>query len=257
MRIRLFTSVATCVLALELTGCRVQSTLLTPTLAPLPYATQGEILEFRASSPKAPTTYIVFFGNSPCAEPYYTIEPNKPARCKILKGRSGYFEYYFQTEKPAPQKFFARSCQYCQVISVGPVNNGSAGSSQTGESNDSNKSNESKTGSATSAGAGHPYPPLPVSCDDDLGKAAVDNTLVQNGVQTQDKISWIPMNPAQTVTVTTPSGMCSGGQAGVFTAQDACTVTGTPGKYSYTVQLDQCAGQGSSTLTINPTPPAQ
>jgi len=250
MRIRLFTSIATCVLALGLSGCRVQSTLVTPTLAPLPYAAPGEILEFRASTP----TYVVFYGTSPCAEPYYLIEPNKPARCKVRSGLSGYFEYDFEITKPPKGKFlFAKSCQYCQVIGVGIGNSSSAGSSQPGGSSDSGKSVDSKSSSNTSAGSGRPYPPLPVSCDD-TQTAQVEDSWIQNGIQAQDKISWIPMNGAPSVTVTIPSGICSGGHNGVFTAQDACTVTGTPGTYPYSVKLDQCANPGKGTLKINSTP---
>jgi hypothetical protein len=243
MHIRLFGSVATLVLAGGLSGCHVQSTVLTPTLAPLPYASPGQILEFQGSTP----SYVVFYGASPCAEPFYPIQPNKPARCKVLKGSKGYFEYYFQTERPR-EHAHARTCPYCQVIIVGPVNTGGAGPSQPGEST------EVKTGSAASTGVSHPYPPVPVACDSDTGIAEVDNSVVQNGVQTGDKLSWIPMNPDQAVTVTMPSGVCSGGQNGVFTAQDACTVTGTPGTYPYTVKLDQCTKGGNSTLTIVPSP---
>jgi hypothetical protein len=253
MRIRLFTSIATCLLASGLSGCRVQSTLVTPSLAPLTYATPGETLEFRALTPM----YIVFYRTSPCAEPYYLVEPNKPARCKIRSGVSGYFEYYFETTKPTDGKFlFAKSCQYCQVVAVGVGNSSSAGSSQPGGSSDSGKSADSKSNSNTSAGSGRPYPPLPVSCDSDTQTAEVEDSWIQNGVQAQDKIAWIPMNGAQSVTVTMPSGICSGGQNGVFTAQDACTVTGTPGTYNYSVKLDQCANPGKGTLKINTSPSA-
>lgn len=253
MRIRLFTSIATCVLASGLSGCHIQSTLVTPALASLPFAAPGQILEFRAFGPNAPTSYVVFYGTSPCAESYYPIEPNKPARCKVRNGLSGYFEYDFETTKPPKGKFlFAKSCQYCQVIAVGPVNSGSASSSQTSGGTDSSKNNDSKTGSKTSAGSGRPYPPLPVSCDLDKKVASVNNSSIPNGVQPQDTISWVPINPAQAVTVTMPSGICSGSSV-VFTAYDACTVIGSPGTYPYNVSTDNCP-TGTGTLTINPAP---
>jgi hypothetical protein len=245
MRIRLFTSIAICAVALGLTGCRVQSVLVMPPHTPVPYAAPGQILEWLPSSPKAATIWVVFDGVSPCEKQYYPIGP-EPARCKVLKDHAGNFTYHFEKRKPDQTKLFARSCPYCQVA-IGPGSSSSAGSSNAGESN------ESKDAGNSNATAGYT---LFVSCQS--GVAAVDNTLVQNGVQDQDEISWAPIYPSTTVTVTTPNNMCSGGQGGVFTAQDVCTVTGKPGtSYPYSVQLDKCDRKGSSTLSINQPPPTQ
>jgi hypothetical protein len=233
MRIRLFISTAVWALCLGLTGCRVQSIQVMPSLTPYVHADQGEILEWLPSSSGAATIYIVFDGASPCEKQFYAIGP-EPARCKVLQDHNGNFTYHFETTPPGPTKLFARSCPYCQ-IAIGPGNGSGVGPSTAIKSGD---------------GAGYS---LLVSCQS--GVAVVDNTLVQSGVQDQDRISWAPVYPSQHLTVTTPNKMCSGGQGGVFTAADACTVTGTPGTpYPYSVKLDKCDGQGSSTLAINPTP---
>ena len=252
MRIRSFTSVALCVLVLGLTGCRIQSTLVMPNGATLPYASPGQTLEWR---PQATTEqlYIVFNGVSPCADQWYAIGP-KPAQCKVLKEHNGYFSYYITPTQPppkpkpvpTPKDFTARSCAYCQIY-IGPGNNGSGGPSLAGDGRGSGGNMD-----------GTSYPPLQVACEtDDSGKktAVVENPIL-NGVLVQDQIMWVSSYPGNPITVTVPAGICSGGQSGTtFTAEQICTVTGTPGTYSYSVKLDQCANPGTGTLKINSTVP--
>jgi hypothetical protein len=236
MRIRSFTSIAICALALGLTGCRVQSVRVMPSLTPFFYAAPGQTLEWLPYDPKV-TLYVNFIDASPCAQQSYKLGPG-PARCKVLKGHNGYFHYYIDT-KPGPEpghdtRLFARSCPYCQ-IAIDPPPNGTAVSPMAVKSTDS-----------------EPYS-IGIGCDGK--KAVVYDSAVRGGVNDQDTISWFPYNPYTNLKVTT-SNMCSGGNNGVFTPDDACTVTGTPGTTSqYTVHLDQC--DGSSSLTINKPPPAQ
>lgn len=256
MRIRLFTFVTTSILALGLCGCRVQSTLVMPSLAPVPYASAGETLEFRAFGPNASSSYVVFYGTSPCMKPYYLIRPGKPARCKVRSGLSGYFQYDFEPDKPSEGKFLsAKSCHYCQVVAVGVGNSSSSVSSQPDVNSDSRNSVDAKSNSNKNAGVGRrPYPPLQVSCDADTKMATIDNPI-DSGVQYGDRISWISVDGSSSPTVTMPSGVCSGGQKGIFTDKDVCTVTGAPGTYNYSVSLDQCPNSGHPTLNINSNPP--
>jgi hypothetical protein len=253
MRIRSFTSIAIFSLALGLTGCRVQSVLVMPSLAPYSYAAAGQTLEWLPYDPKT-TVYVVFDSPSPCAEQSYPIGP-KPARCKVLKDHNGYFTYHFSTEKPLPSPppppppppghktiLLARSCPYC-VVAVDPPPSGSA------------VAGPGVKGPDTGTGYN-----LNVSCQS--GVAVVDSTLVQGGVQDNDMISWVPIYPSGQVTVTTHNNMCTGGTNGVFNVGQACTVYGPPKTsglppvtYPYEVKLDKCDGQGSSSLTINAPPP--
>jgi hypothetical protein len=252
MRIRSFTSIAIFALALGLTGCRVQSVLVTPSLTPYSYAAAGQTLEWLPSDPKV-TIYVVFDSPSPCEKQFYAVGP-EPARCKVLKDHNGYFTYHFDTQKPsssppppANRVLLARSCPYC-VVAVDPPPDNSAVAAPGVKGED--------TGTGYS---------LNVSCKS--GVAVVDSTLVQGGVQDKDLISWIPIYPSTKVTVTTHNSMCTGGNNGVFTANQVCTVSGPPSSqgqapitYPYEVQLDKCSGSGSSNLTINPPPtppPAQ
>jgi hypothetical protein len=242
MRTRVFTSIAICAVALGLAGCRVQSTLIMPNGATLPYAAPGEILEWRPSIGQTGTIYVVFNGVSPCAEQFYPIGP-EPARCKVLKDHNGYFSYRFEKNKPDPKHLFARSCPYCQIY-IGSGNNGSAGPSVA----------QSKGNGGSKGGTN--YPPLQIGCES--GVAVVENPI-QNGVQDQDQIYWVPSYPGKSVTVTVPDNMCTGGTNGVFAANQVCTVSGLPStsgqppiSYTYKVNVDNC--QGSGTITINPPP---
>ena len=244
MRTRVFTSMAICAVALGLAGCRVQSTLVMPNGATLPYAAPGEILEWRPSVGQAGTIYVNFNGAvPPCAARSYPIGPNKAARCEVLKDHGGYFSYYFSPRKPDPKHLFARSCPYCQIY-VGSGNSGSAGPSVA----EIKENGGSKNGIS--------YPPLLVGCDDN-GNAVVENPI-PNGVQDQDQIYWVPSSTGKSVTVTVPDNMCTGGTNGVFAADQICTVSGLPSTsgqppitYTYQVKVDNCK-QAPSTLTINP-----
>jgi hypothetical protein len=247
MRTHLFTSIAICVLALGLTGCRVQSTLIMPNGATLPYAAPGEILEWRPAIGQTGTIYVYFNGVPPCAEGSYPIGPDEPARCKVLKDHGGYFSYYLSPTKPPkpdPKHLFARSCPYCQIY-IGSGNNGSASPSVA----------EIKI----NGGGGTSYPPLQIGCE---SKVSVVENPLQNGVQDQDQIYWVPSYPGKSVTVTVPNTMCAGG-TNVFAANQVCTISGPPTTsgqppiaYTYQVKVDDCA-QAPSTLTINPPTPTQ
>jgi hypothetical protein len=237
MRIRLFTSIAIFVLALGLTGCRVQSVLVMPSLTPYSYAAPGQTLEWIPYDPKAAPIYVVFDGAPPCEKPYYQVGP-KPAQCKVLKGHNGYFTYHFDTQPPPPGGdktiLQARSCPYCQ-IAIDPGDNNRAVLPKVIKSKDA-------TGYS-----------LNVGCDKS-GGAVVTNPPV--GVIDNDLISWVPLYPNTGLKVTT-SNICSG--SGVFAANEVCTVTGQPSaagqpsvSYTYNLHLDQC--DGSSNITINPPP---
>jgi hypothetical protein len=246
MRIRSFTSIAIFALALGLTGCRVQSVLVMPSLAPYSYAAAGQTLEWLPYN-KNTTFYVIFDSPSPCEKQFYPVGPG-PARCKVLKDHNGYFTYHFDTQPPPPSPpppanrvLLARSCPYCVIAVDPPPDNASVG-----------------VPGVKGADTGTGYS-LNVSCKS--GVAVVDNTLVQGGVQDKDLISWVPIYPSSQVTVTTHNNMCTGGTNGVFTAGQVCTVSGlpsTPGlppvTYPYEVQLNKCSGSGSSSLTINPPP---
>ncbi len=228
-------------LVLGLTGCRIQSTLIMTSLAPYAYATPGQTLEWLPSSPQATPIYVDLGVNSPCPKQYYLVGP-KPARCKVLKDHNGYFAYHFETQEPDPKGLYARSCPYCQVA-IEPPSQTPAVVATKGDSDDS--------------GTGYS---LNVSCKS--GVATVDSSPVRGGVQDQDQVSWVPIYPAHQVTVTTNNNMCTGGDKGVFNANQVCTVSGPPSSpgqppvpYTYDVKLDQCAGPGSGNLTINPPPP--
>jgi hypothetical protein len=235
MRIRSFTSITIFALALGLTGCRVQSVLVMPSLTPYSYAAPGQTLEWLPYDPKAAPIYVIFDGVPPCEKPYYQVGP-EPARCKVLKGHNGYFSYHFDTQPP-PQGdrtiLQARSCPYCQ-IAIDPGNNNSAVLSKV------IKSNDGVTGYS-----------LNVACDKS-GAAVVTNPPV--GVLDNDLISWVPLFPNTGLKVTT-SNICSG--SGVFATNEVCTVTGQPSTtpYQYKLHLDQC--DGSSNLTINNPPSPQ
>lgn len=249
MHIRFFTSIAICAVALGLTGCRVQTVLVAPSLVPYPYAAAGQTLEWLPSSPKAAPIYVIFDSPSPCAKQFYQIGPD-PARCRVLKGYNGYFTYHFDTQPPPPtppptggeRSLLARSCPYCVIAINPPSGNGAV---------------ETPGVKGTDAGTGYS---LTVSCT--AGVATVDSSPVQSGVQDKDLISWVPIYPSQQVTVTTHNNMCTGGTKGVFTANQVCTVYGPPSSqgqppisYPYEVSLDKCATPGSSKITINPPPP--
>jgi hypothetical protein len=237
MRIRSIQTIAVCALALELTGCRVQSVLVMPSLTPYSYAAPGQTLEWLPYDPKT-TVYIVFDGTPPCEKPYYQLGP-EPARCKVLKGHNGYFAYHFDTEPPQPGRektlLQARSCPYCQ-IAIDPGN--STSTARVIKSGDSGATGYS----------------LNVGCDKTTGLAVVTNAPAS--VQDKDLVSWVPLYPNTGLKVTT-SNMCSGGSNGVFGANEVCTVTGQPSTtpYSYSIYLDQCKGSGS--LTINQSSTAQ
>jgi hypothetical protein len=171
----------------------------------------------------------------------------------VLKDHNGYFSYYFNPTKPpnpkvspTPKTLLARSCPYCQIY-IGPGNDGSGGPAFAGGGN-GNGGNMNGTS----------YPPLQVACETGSDKGPVVENPISNGVLVGDQIFWVSSYPGNPITVTTPANMCSGGQSGTtFAAEQICTVTGAPGTtYSYTVQMDKCPGTGSSTLTINPTPPS-
>jgi len=231
MHIRSFKSIAICALAFGLTGCRVQQVLVMPTLTPFSYAAPGDTLEWLPINSGA-TFYVVFDGVPPCADQYYKVEPGRPARCKVLKGHNGFFLYHFQTTEPSRGTIlYAKSCPYCN-IAVKPGSNNSAVLAKVAKSADGLSYN------------------LAVSCQNNT--AVVDNSEVQDGVQDGSSISWYPTYPSKGMKVTT-SNMCSGGNNGVFTVTDACTVTGTPATtpYPYSVHLDQC-NDGPGSLIINP-----
>ena len=234
MRIRSFNSIAIYALALGLTGCRVQSVLVMPTLAPYFYATAGQTLEWQPSDPKA-TIYVVFDGASPCKELSLQIGP-KPATCKVLEGRNGYFAYHFQTEKPGTEKTIltAKSCPYCRFVIVSGNNTPAVYS----------KEMSPKEGSVGYI--------LNVTCDKETGRAVVLDTPA--AVLDDDRIQWNQLFPYEGLKITT-SNICSGATNGVFAASEVCTVTGSPAPtaYTYSVQLSGCK-DGSGTLTINPAP---
>jgi hypothetical protein len=279
MRTRVFTSIAICALALGLTGCRVQSVLVVPPPTPYAYAAPGQILEWRPYDRQA-IFYVIFDGHSsPCAKAYYQVGPDKPARCKVLKDQNGYFSYHFSNDPPppdpstppsgqprskakscrycdvgptpkpppppgrTPRVFLAKSCPYC-TVAIGPIAGNGAAPIRDGEGDD--------TGDNYS---------LRASCVS--GVAEVDSRPIQDGVQNGDQISWIPLKPSNTVTITMHAKICNGGPAGPFTTNQVCTISGpptesgqTPIPYTYDVVLDNCR-QGSGNITINPPPPAQ
>jgi hypothetical protein len=255
MRIQSFKSTAIFTLSLGLTGCRVQSVLVMPSLTPYSYAAPGQTLEWLPYNSQA-RLYVIFDGTPPCKKSYYKIGP-EPARCTVLKGHNGYFSYHFDTvapsEPPVDTILHARSCPYCQ-IAIRPGNSSSVVSPEVVKNNDREDKNRVVSSKVVKSYDGPTGYTLPVSCSGTPAVTTVDNTTVQNGVQDQDTISWVPSYPYKSLRVTT-SNMCSGGNNGVFTVDDVCTVTGSPGTKSYTVHLDQC--DGSSSLTINNPPPAR
>lgn len=235
MRIQLLKSIAICALALGLTGCRVQSVRVMPSLTPYTYAVAGQTLEWLPYDPNVPL-YVVFDGSSPCEKSSYQIGPD-PARCKVTEKRTGYLAYHIQTTKPDSKDrhsiFQAKSCAYCR-IAINPETISVAPSREVKLKDGSTSYNVS------------------VTCD--AGSAVVIDA--PDSVQKGDLIEWIPLD-FNTGLKVSASNICSGGNGGVFTGNDVCTVNGSasPNPYQYGITLDQCKGSGS--LTIIPTPTAQ
>jgi hypothetical protein len=233
MRIQSCNSIAICALALGLTGCRVQSVLVMPTLAPYFYATAGQTLEWLPYDPKV-IVYVVFDGKPPCEKSRYQIGPD-PARCKVLKDHNGYFAYHFETPESDSRTgqtiYNAKSCAYCRLAIV-------SGNNTIAVSSNNVAPKKGSTG----------YLPFNVTCDANSKTAVVLDAPA--GVQNGDLVSWVPVYPYKDLKVTAPN-ICSGGNGGVFTQNVVCTVNGTASTtYQYKLNLDQC--DGSSSLTINP-----
>jgi hypothetical protein len=235
--------IALCCPLLALVGCRHPATIMVavdPNFGVFNYAHIGDTLTFRPLNPKAGDFWVIFDNPSPCSAQEYEIKTGVATSCVVVNQVDSY-QYYVSPTRKEEEKFAAgpRSCPQCQFIVIPAPKVPKSPPPTTPAPSASNA-----LAPASSAGAAPPIPLLiGVHC------ASGTPTVKERTITQNDAVAWDDADDdTNTVTITMPSGVCSG--TATYTNLQACTLTGTPGRYPYNVQAQGCDKSGTGYLTI-------